>query len=116
VQSTLTADVGFVPQIYSVYEYFNTQEYLENPILYDPVHNTTYHSNQKSAPFVHYFNTTGLLQHNDIGPLYHPTDVGHTKIASHLIQYIKLKFGWVLHATGPEVFHDTLYWNDESSY
>ncbi|KAK5174868.1 uncharacterized protein LTR77_000004 [Saxophila tyrrhenica] len=66
--------------------------------------------------FVHYFNTTGILQHNDIGPLYHPTDVGHIKLASHLMQYIKLTFGWVLDQTGPEVQHDTLYWNDQTSY
>lgn len=46
------------------------------------------------------------------GPLYHPTDVGHIKLASHLMQYIKLKFDWVLGATGPEVQADTLYWND----
>ncbi|KAI9696144.1 MAG: Histidine biosynthesis bifunctional protein hisB [Bogoriella megaspora] len=57
--------------------------------------------------YVHYFNTTGILQHNDIGPLYHPTDVGHIKIASHLLQYVKLKFGWLLEATGPEVQHRT---------
>lgn len=60
--------------------------------------------------YVYYFNTTGILEHNDIGPLYHPTDVGHIKIASHLMQYIKLIFGWELEQTGPEVQHDTLYW------
>jgi hypothetical protein len=56
------------------------------------------------------------MQHNDIGPLYHPTDVGHVKIASHMIQYIKLVFGWVLYATGPEVQSGTLYWNDMPNY
>ncbi|KAK0840237.1 hypothetical protein LTR02_017824 [Friedmanniomyces endolithicus] len=66
--------------------------------------------------FVHYFNTTGILEHNDIGPLYHPTDVGHIKLASHLMQYIKLTFGWILEQSGPEVQHETLYWNDQSSY
>ncbi|KAL9065867.1 MAG: hypothetical protein Q9157_007327 [Trypethelium eluteriae] len=55
--------------------------------------------------FVHYFNTTGILQHNDIGPLYHPTDVGHVKLASHLMQFVKLKFGWMFGAIGPEVQH-----------
>lgn len=65
---------------------------------------------------MHYFNTTGILQHNDIGPLWHPTDVGYIKVASHLMQYISLKFGWELRATGPEVLHDTLYWNDQDSY
>ena len=68
------------------------------------------------APFVHYFNTTGILQHNDIGPIYHPTDVGAIKLASHLMQYIKLTFGWILEQTGPEVQHETLYWNDQGSY
>ena len=57
-----------------------------------------------------------ILQHNDIGPLYHPTDVGHVKIASHLMQYVKLNFDWVLSATGPEVQSHTLYWNDEPDY
>ena len=59
----------------------------------------------QGSGFVHYFNTTGILQHNDIGPLYHPTDVGHIKLASHLMQFVKLKFGWLLEATGPEVQH-----------
>jgi hypothetical protein len=45
--------------------------------------------------FVHYFNTTGILQHNDMNfaALPHPTDVGHVKVASHLMQFIKLTFG-----------------------
>ncbi|KAI4761044.1 SGNH hydrolase [Aureobasidium sp. EXF-3400] len=79
---------AFVEEIQQVYEYY------------------------KHTGFVHYFNTTGILQHNDIGPQYHPTDVGHVKLASHLMQYIKLKFDWVFGATGPEVQADTLYWND----
>lgn len=112
----MISDVGYVPQIYAIYEYFNSKDYLQNAILYDPVRNTTYASNQSSDAFVHYFNTTGLLQHNDIGPQYHPTDAGHIKIASHLIQYIKLKFNWILYATGCEIFHDTLYWNDNNAY
>jgi hypothetical protein len=53
---------------------------------------------------------------SDIGPQYHPTDVGHIKLASNLIQYIKLKFDWVLYATGPEVQHDTTYWNTMNNY
>ncbi|TVY84603.1 hypothetical protein LSUE1_G002205 [Lachnellula suecica] len=103
-------------EIYAISEYFNSPQYLSNPILYDHVKNTTYTSNQTSEPFVSYFNTTGLMQHNDVDPQYHPTDTGHVKLASHLIQYIKLKFGWDLYATGPEVFHDTLYWNDQVNY
>ncbi|KAI7182328.1 SGNH hydrolase [Hortaea werneckii] len=65
---------------------------------------------------VYYFNSTGILQHNDLGPLYHPTDVGHVKLASHLMMYVKLVFGWELEQTGPEVQHETLYWNDQTSY
>ena len=66
--------------------------------------------------FVYYFNTTGILQHNDIGPLGHPTDVGHVKLASHLMQYIKQVFVWMPEQVGPEVQHQTLYWNDEMGY
>lgn len=99
-----------------MYQYFNTPSYLENPILYDPIKNLTYTADEPSAPFVHYFNTTGILQHNDIGPKWHPTDVGNIKLASHLTQYIKMKFNWILRATGPEVYHETLYWNDQDTY
>ena len=120
VGNTFEQSSGFYSQIYDVYQYINSPQYLNNPIIYDPVTNKTkpstnrYDKNLK--PFVHYFNTTGLMQHNDIGPQYHPTDVGHIKIASHMIQYIKLMFGWTLYATGPEVQHDTLYWNDMPNY
>lgn len=74
------------------------------------------HEHYKEVKFVHYFDTTGILQHNDIAPQWHPTDVGQIKVASHLMQWVKIKFGWEMGATGPEVLHDTLYWNDESSY
>jgi len=107
---------AWVPQIHSIYEYFNSPQYLKNNILYDPVRNITFKSNKSSHPFVSYFNTTGIMQQNDINPIFHPTDVGHLKVASQLIQYIKLKFDWFLYATGPEVQHDTLYWNDEVAY
>ncbi|KXT14779.1 hypothetical protein AC579_7812 [Pseudocercospora musae] len=66
--------------------------------------------------FVIYYNTTGIMQHNDNSPLYHPTDVGQIKVASHLMEYIRLVFGWELRATGPEVQHETLYWNDMTQY
>lgn len=45
-----------------------------------------------------------------------PTDVGHVKLASHLKEYLRQQFGWVLAATGPEVQHDTLYWNNQQDY
>ncbi|KAF2116546.1 acetylxylan esterase [Lophiotrema nucula] len=83
---------AFIDEIYGVYEHF------------------------KDEGYVHYFNSTGVLQHNDYGPGYHPTDVGHIKIASHVLQYIRLKFGWELGAYGPEVQHETLYWNNEPNY
>ncbi|OJD35620.1 gdsl-like lipase acylhydrolase domain protein [Diplodia corticola] len=70
----------------------------------------------ESEGFVHYFNTTGIMQHNDIGPQWHPTDVGALKLASHLMQFIKIKFDWDLLATGPEIQHETLYWNDQANY
>ncbi|KAH0169299.1 SGNH hydrolase, partial [Aureobasidium melanogenum] len=68
------------------------------------------YAHYNDSGFVHYFNTTAM------GPLYHPTDVGYIKLASHLMQYIKLKVDWVFEATGPEVQADTLYWNDEPNY
>ncbi|OIW30932.1 Lipase, GDSL-like protein [Coniochaeta ligniaria NRRL 30616] len=116
-----SASQGFEKEIYAMYQYFNSDAYLANPVIWDGTTNKTTSStacgsNKTAAPFVHYFNTTGILQHNDIGPQYHPTDVGAVKIASHLIQYIKIKFGWELRATGPEVLHDTLYWNDQQYY
>lgn len=89
-------------EVYSVYEYFNSDEYLSAPVIYDPVKNLTKKMTEPIEPFVHFFNTTGILQHNDVAPLWHPTDVGHIKVASHLIQYINSKFGWDLQATGPE--------------
>jgi len=66
--------------------------------------------------FVHLFNTTGILQHNDISPQFHPTDFGHVKIGSHFLQFLKLKFGLELAATGPMVQSGTLYWNTEQNY
>ena len=37
------------------------------------------------------------------GPEWHPNDVGQIKLASHLMQYITMKFGWHLYGTGDEV-------------
>jgi hypothetical protein len=93
-----------------MYEYFNSLEYLNKPILYDPVKNVTYPSFQPCALFVSYFNTTGILQHNDICPQYHPTDMGQVKLVNHLIQFIQLKFGWVLfYMQLDQKFNMTLY-------
>ena len=63
---------------------FNSDKYLRNPIIYNGVTQKTSRTGKKSKPFVHYFNTTGIMQHNDIGPQWHPTDVGAIKVASHL--------------------------------
>lgn len=52
------------------------------------------------SEFVHLFNTTGILQHNDIDPEWHPTDFGHIKVASHVLQYLKLTFGLQFASTG----------------
>jgi hypothetical protein len=81
---------------------FNSDDYLRNPIVYDGVTKKTSRSGKKAKPFVHYFNTTGIMQHNDIAPQWHPTDVGAIKVASHLQQFIRIKFDWDLYATGPE--------------
>ncbi|KAE8389676.1 SGNH hydrolase-type esterase domain-containing protein [Aspergillus alliaceus] len=70
----------------------------------------------KKDGYVHYFDTKGILQHNDISPGGHPTDVGHLKVASHLMQWTKIKLGWEFGATGAEVQHDTTYWNNQESY
>jgi hypothetical protein len=108
----------------SVLSYFNSQSYLSNPLLYNGVTNTTYTKygnssitrRQMDAPFVHIFNTTGVLNYNDIGPQYHPTDVGALKVASHLMRFINIKFGWDMLNTGTMVQSGTLYWNDEQNY
>ncbi|PSR82914.1 SGNH hydrolase-type esterase domain-containing protein [Coniella lustricola] len=109
---------GYPAQIQAVYDYFNSDTYLANPVIYDGVTNTTSTLNTTTPiqPFVKIFNTTGILQENDIGPQYHPTDVGAVKVASHALRYINLVYGWDLLANGPEVQHDTLYWNDWPNY
>lgn len=88
-----------------------------------------YFTETKGADYLHYFNTTGVLQHNDMGPgTWHPNDLGREsssnellfprnamgtdmflkyldlKLATHLMQYIKLKFGWTFESAGPQVF------------
>ncbi|KAF2430388.1 acetylxylan esterase [Tothia fuscella] len=70
----------------------------------------------KGEGWIHYFDTRGILAHNDIGPQWHYTDIGNVKLASALMQYIRMKFGWEVEGAGPEILHDTLYWNDEPGY
>ncbi|KAK5662911.1 hypothetical protein OQA88_6323 [Cercophora sp. LCS_1] len=110
------APQGFVKEVQEMISMFNSKEYLDNPIVYDGIAKKPSRTGRKTKPFVHLFNTTGILQHNDIAPQWHPTDVGAIKVASHLLQFLKLTFGWELEATGPEIFHETLYWNDEPGY
>ncbi|KAJ5805959.1 Esterase SGNH hydrolase-type subgroup [Penicillium pulvis] len=73
------------------------------------------HQHFKDRGFVYYFDTTGILQHNDINPKNHPTDVGHIKLASHLLQWTRMVMRWKLEPMG-EVQHGTLYWNDQQEY
>ena len=89
-------------EVLDVYRYFASKAYLDDPWTWDGTTNATAKLGRPSQPFVHYFNTTGILQHNDNGPGYHPTDVGHIKVAAHLIRYINIKFGWDLYATAAE--------------
>ncbi|KAI1417412.1 Lipase, GDSL-like protein [Hypoxylon sp. FL1857] len=109
-------DLGYEQELKDIVSYFNSDAYLSVPTIWDGTTNTTITLDAPSEPFVHYFSTKGIMQHNDIGPQWHPTDVGAIKVASHLSQFIKLTFGWDLVATGPEIFHDTLYWNDQQNY
>jgi hypothetical protein len=105
---------AFKDEIFNVYKHFNSPSYLSTAEKCRP---GGHHCNSgPQRPFVYYFNTTGILQHNDIAPQWHPTDVGHIKLASHLMQYVKQTFGWEFEATGPEIQHETLYWNDQDSY
>ncbi|KAJ2903293.1 GDSL-like Lipase/Acylhydrolase [Zalerion maritima] len=126
-------------EIKAVHEYFNSRSYLDNPVVWDGTTNATTTLNpsnsaanasakshahsraggngrKRAKPFVHIFNTTGILQHGDIGPQWHPTDVGQIKVAFSLMQYVRMTFGWELELSGPELFHETLYWNDQSDY
>ncbi|KAJ5140727.1 Esterase SGNH hydrolase-type subgroup [Penicillium atrosanguineum] len=73
------------------------------------------HDHFRDRGFVYYFDTSGILQHNDINPKNHPTDVGHIKLASHLLQWTRLVLRWNLEPMG-EVQHGTLYWNDQQEY
>ncbi|KAK1149146.1 hypothetical protein N8T08_006366 [Aspergillus melleus] len=73
------------------------------------------HDHYKEKGFVHWFDTAGILQHNDINPKNHPTDVGHIKLASHLLQWTRMIMRWPLEPMG-EVQHGTEYWNNMQQY
>ncbi|KAL4738774.1 SGNH hydrolase-type esterase domain-containing protein [Aspergillus similis] len=89
--------------------------YVQGPLYVNEI-KSVYKLFQEQGDFVHYFDTTGILQQNDIAPQWHPTDVGHIKVAAHFMQWVKLKFGWEMAATGPMVHSGTLYWNNQASY
>src|SRR5689334_2314671 len=44
--------------------------------------------------YVHLFNTTSILRHNDIAPQWHPADVSQIKVANQVLQFVKGEFGW----------------------
>ncbi|KAF2789095.1 acetylxylan esterase [Melanomma pulvis-pyrius CBS 109.77] len=123
----LTSYLSFVQQVHAVYPkanivimslwngfYQTGNTYKQAGAFTDEIYQV--YQQFKDEGWLHYFNSTGILQHNDVAPQYHPTDVGHVKIASHVMQYMRIKFGWEFAATGPEVQHETLYWNDEQNY
>lgn len=89
--------------------------WVQQPKFVDEVPRVVAELKQKGLP-VHLFDTRGILQHNDMGPTFHPTDAGHLKVASHLMAWIRERFGWQFESTGPEVQHETLYWNDQVNY
>ncbi|KAL2802408.1 SGNH hydrolase-type esterase domain-containing protein [Aspergillus granulosus] len=90
--------------------------YAQGPLFVSEIQNVYKFYRHKGGKFVHYFDTMGILQHNDIAPQRHPTDVGHIKVAAHFMQWVKLTFGWEMEAMGPMVHSGTSYWNDQDSY
>ncbi|KAL4954700.1 GDSL-like lipase/acylhydrolase domain protein [Aspergillus filifer] len=96
-----------------------TNTYEQGPLYVEEIRAVVEHfqsSRSTGESFVHYFDTSGILQANDIAPQWHPTDVGHIKVAAHFMQWVKIKFGWEMEATGPMVHSGTLYWNDQDGY
>ncbi|KAL4867982.1 hypothetical protein BDV12DRAFT_186266 [Aspergillus spectabilis] len=89
--------------------------YTQGP-LYVPEIKRVHRYFQRKGNYVHYFDTSGILQQNDIAPQWHPTDVGHIKVAAHFMQWVKITFGWEMAATGGMVHAGTEYWNDQGGY
>jgi len=83
----------------------NTNTWHQNGAFVDEIY-AVYKKFEKEG-WLHYFNSSGILSHNDIGPQWHYTDVGHVKLASALMQFIRGKFGWEVEAAaaGPEILH-----------
>ncbi|KAL4884840.1 SGNH hydrolase-type esterase domain-containing protein [Aspergillus karnatakaensis] len=90
-------------------------EYNQNSVYEEEITRVYEHFKDRKWRFVHLFHTDGILGHNDINPKNHPTDVGHVKIASHMLQWTNLMLGWELNPRG-EMQHGTLYWNNMENY
>ncbi|KAL4913968.1 SGNH hydrolase-type esterase domain-containing protein [Aspergillus aurantiobrunneus] len=90
-------------------------EYTQTVIYEEEIQRVYEHFKDRKWSFVYLFHTDGILSHNDINPMNHPTDVGHIKIASHLLQWTNLILGWELNPRG-EMQPGTLYWNDMEAY
>ncbi|THC92783.1 hypothetical protein EYZ11_007744 [Aspergillus tanneri] len=90
--------------------------YVQKPQLVQEIQNVYQYFQDLGHDYVHYFDTTGILQQNDIALESHLTDFGNVKIASHLMQWIKGRFGFGMETKGGEILHGTRYWNTESDY
>ena len=90
-------------------------EYEQTVVYEEEIQRVYEHFKDRKWRFVYLFHTDGILGHNDINPKNHPTDVGHIKIASHLLQWTNLMLGWELNPRG-EMQHGTLYWNNMEQY
>ncbi|KAL4805360.1 SGNH hydrolase-type esterase domain-containing protein [Aspergillus unguis] len=90
-------------------------EYSQTTVYEEEIQRVYEHFKERKWTFVKLFHTDGILGHNDINPKNHPTDVGHIKIASHLLQWTNLMLGWELNPRG-EMQHGTLYWNNMEQY
>jgi hypothetical protein len=87
----LQSYIDFIPKVHAVYP--NAQiiimglwgtwsrvgnTWVQSPNFVDEIYSV--YKKYESEGYVHYFNSTGILQHNDIGPRSHPTDFGHIKV------------------------------------
>ncbi|RPA85662.1 SGNH hydrolase [Ascobolus immersus RN42] len=94
------------------------ETYTPSPAFVKEIPEIVQSANRKyRKEFVHYFDVTGILQHNDIGPgTWHPTDIGQMKVAAQMQMFIKMKFGWKSESVGPMVHSGTYIYNDECCY
>jgi hypothetical protein len=53
---------GFDQELRDIVAYFNSEEYLSAPKIWDAVTNSTTTLDTRSEPFVHYFSTKGIMQ------------------------------------------------------